>query len=331
MKIAHLISSKIFAGIEQHVYELASNMTDVSEQVIICDEAIREEMQGMQTVSLNIGSRYSPINTYKLIKYLKENNISILHCHGAKASTIGKGVKYFSKVKIVVTIHGHKKNNKAFTKIDAVIGVNRNLIKDISNGSYISNWYNPSHSGQTSTRDGPIIAVGRLEKVKGFDLLIKSWVNINQDLEIIGSGPEEKHLHQLISNFNLGKRISIVTDCNYDSLQEKYKNASGLIISSLREGGPRVLLEAINHEIPVLGTKVGMMEDLVINELLSEPNNQESLQMLLEEMIPMLPQLNMEAVKKALIENYSITVARKKFRKFMLIYLKQVYKHQELN
>lgn len=315
MKIAHLISSKIFAGIEQHVYELASNMTDVSEQVIICDEAIHEEMQGMQTVSLNIGSRYSPINTYKLIKYLKENNISILHCHGAKASTIGKGVKYFSKVKIVVTIHGHKKNNKAFTKIDAVIGVNRNLIKDISNGSYISNWYNPSHSGQTSTRDGPIIAVGRLEKVKGFDLLIKSWVNINQDLEIIGSGPEEKHLHQLISNFNLGKRISIVTDCNYNSLQEKYKNASGLIISSLREGGPRVLLEAINHEIPVLGSKVGMMEDLVIKELLSEPNNQESLQMLLEEMIPMLPQLNMEAVKKALIENYSITAATKKIQK----------------
>ena len=41
MKIAHLISSQIFAGIEQHVFELSSFMSDVSDQVIICDESIR--------------------------------------------------------------------------------------------------------------------------------------------------------------------------------------------------------------------------------------------------------------------------------------------------
>ena len=38
MKIAHLVSSKIFAGIEQHVFELSSFMSDVSDQVIICDD-----------------------------------------------------------------------------------------------------------------------------------------------------------------------------------------------------------------------------------------------------------------------------------------------------
>ena len=314
MKIAHLISSKVFAGIEQHVYELASKMADISEQVIICDTDIHDQMKDVQTVSLNIGSRYSPLNTYKLIKYLQENNISILHCHGAKASTIGKGIRYFSKVKIVATIHGHKKNNKAFTNMDAVIGVNRSLIKEISNGKYIPNWYNPSHSGQASTRNGPIIAVGRLEPVKGFDLLIKSWVNINQALEIIGSGPEEEYLLKLISTLNLKKKISIITDCDYNSIEEKYKNASGLVISSRREGGPRVLLEAINHEVPVLGSRVGIMEDLIVNELLSEPNDQESLQSLLEEMVPMLPQMNLEAVKMALVEGYSITNAAEKIK-----------------
>ena len=68
MKIAHLISSKVFAGIEQHVYELALRMADVSEQIIICDKDIHDQMKGIETVSLNIGSRYSPLNTYKLIK-----------------------------------------------------------------------------------------------------------------------------------------------------------------------------------------------------------------------------------------------------------------------
>ena len=312
MKIAHLVSSQIFAGIEQHVYELSSFMSDVSDQVIICDESIHHHMGRMKTQSLDIGSRYSPLNTYKLIKFLNQNNVSILHCHGAKASTIGKGVKIFSNIKVVSTIHGHKKNNNAFTNLDAVIGVNKLLIENIPKGTYIPNWFNPSHAGERSSRTGPIIAIGRLEPVKGFNQLIKSWINIQGDLEIIGSGPEEQNLHQLIHDLNLSDRIKIVTNCDYSSIEEKYKTTSGLIVSSHREGGPRVVLEAINHEIPVLGSKVGIIPDLIPSECLSEPGNQESLEALLEEMVPLLAQLNMEGIKAALIENYSITSAAKK-------------------
>ena len=312
MKIAHLISSQIFAGIEQHVYELTSLMSNESEQFIICDEEIHHYMVGVKTTSLDIGSRYSLLNTYKIIKFLKKNNISILHCHGAKASVIGKGVKIFSSVKVVCTIHGHKKNSVDFKNMDAVIGVNKLLAENTPNGTFIPNWFNPSHEGEQSSRTGPILAIGRLEKVKGFDQLIKSWININQHLEIIGPGPEEEMLNQLIQDLNLSERIKIVTNCNYTSIEEKYKTASGLIVSSLREGGPRVALEAINHEIPVLGTRVGIIPELIPNECLSEPGNQKSLQILLEEMVPMLDQLNMKGIKAALIESYSVASAAKK-------------------
>ena len=322
MKIAHLVSSQIFAGIEQHVYELSSFMSDVSDQVIICDESIHHHMGRMKTQSLDIGSRYSPLNTYKLIKFLNQNNVSILHCHGAKASTIGKGVKIFSNIKVVSTIHGHKKNNNAFTNLDAVIGVNKLLIENIPKGTYIPNWFNPSHAGERSSRTGPIIAIGRLEPVKGFNQLIKSWINIQEDLEIIGSGPEEQNLHQLVHDLNLSDRIKIVTNCDYSSIEEKYKTTSGLIVSSHREGGPRVVLEAINHEIPVLGSKVGIIPDLIPSECLSEPGNQESLQAMLEEMVPLLAQLNMEGIKAALIENYSITSAAKKIKEIYEALLK---------
>ena len=322
MKIAHLLSSKIFAGIEQHVYELSSFMSDASDQVIICDKDIHHHMDRIKTTDLNIGSRYSPLNTYKLIKFLKKNNVSILHCHGAKASTIGKAVKIFSNIKVVSTIHGHKKNNSAFTNMDAVIGVNELLVKNIPNSTYIPNWFNPSHAGERSSRSGPIIAIGRLEKVKGFDQLVKSWININECLEIIGPGPEEATLNQLIQDLNLQDRIQIITNCDYDNIESKYKTASGLIVSSLREGGPRVVLEAINHEIPVLGSRVGIIPDLIPNECISEPGNQESLQILLEEMIPLLPQLNMEGIKAALIENYSVASAAKKTKEIYEALLK---------
>mgnify|MGYP001315455196 FL=1 len=114
----------------------------------------------------------------------------------------------------------------------------------------------------------------------------------------------------------------MVTSCDYNSIEGKYKTASGLIVSSYREGGPRVVLEAINHEIPVLASRVGMIPDLIPTECLSEPGNQKSLQILLEEMVPLLSQLNMEGIKAALIENYSVASAAKKTKEIYETLLK---------
>ena len=322
MKIAHLVSSKIFAGIEQHVFELASEMSKYTKQIILCDEVIKNDMRGVETHCLKLGPRYSPINIIKLILFLRKNEIDILHCHGAKSSTIGGWVQRIGNIKVVSTIHGHKSSNKSSSDCSAIIGVNKKLIANIEQGVFIPNWFNPLHAGTISSRKGPIMAIGRLETVKGFDLLIHSWCNIQEQLEIIGSGPEEKSLRQLITFLRLDSKINIVTDCNYSSIEEKYQTAKGLIISSLREGGPRVVLEAINHEVPVLGTRVGIVPELISNEFLVEPNIQESLQSMLEEMLPLLPQINMSGIKSALIEGYSINNASKKTQDVYLSLLK---------
>ena len=39
MKVAHLITSKIFAGIEQHVFELAQATRLEIDHIILCDKA----------------------------------------------------------------------------------------------------------------------------------------------------------------------------------------------------------------------------------------------------------------------------------------------------
>ena len=40
MKVAHLITSKVFAGIEQHVFELATAMDSQTDHVILCDKSL---------------------------------------------------------------------------------------------------------------------------------------------------------------------------------------------------------------------------------------------------------------------------------------------------
>ena len=53
------------------------------------------------------------------------------------------------------------------------------------------------------------LAVGKLEKYNGFDLLIKSWVNIKSDLTIIGQGSQVQSLKRLIERLTLQKKIFI--------------------------------------------------------------------------------------------------------------------------
>ena len=306
MKVAHLITGKVFAGIEQHVFELATAMDSQTDHVILCDKSLVDYMSGVPTHSTTMGSRFSPINIIKLVLFIWKNNVDILHCHGAKASAIGGWVGLITRVKIVATIHGLKSHNRSVKYADSVIGVNKKVVKDMPQAKVIPNWFNPAHQGLPSSRTGPVVAVGRLEKVKGFDLLINAWVNIKEELNIVGSGKELMPLQELIAKLGLSDRIKILTDHSYESIEDIYKNASGLIVSSLREGGPRTVLEAINHNIPVLGTNVGIMPQIIPRDLLAKAGDQVSLTALLEEMIPLLPQLDVSAIKIAMHENYSL-------------------------
>ena len=306
MKVAHLITGKVFAGIEQHVFELATAMDSQTDHVILCDKSLVDYMSGVPAHSTTMGSRFSPINIIKLVLFIWKNNIDILHCHGAKASAIGGWVGLITRVKIVATIHGLKSHNRSVKYADSVIGVNKKVVKDMPQAKVIPNWFNPAHQGLPSSRTGPVVAVGRLEKVKGFDLLINAWVNIKEELNIVGSGKELMPLQELIAKLGLADRIKILTDHSYESIEDIYKNASGLIVSSLREGGPRTVLEAINHNIPVIGTNVGIMPQIIPRDLLAEAGNQVSLTALLEEMIPLLAQLDVSAIKIAMHENYSL-------------------------
>ena len=113
MKVAHLITSKVFAGIEQHVFELATAMDDETDHVILCDKSLVGFMSGVRTHSITMGSRFSPLNIIRLVLFFWENNTDVLHCHGAKASVIGGWVGLITKVKIVATIHGLKSHNRS--------------------------------------------------------------------------------------------------------------------------------------------------------------------------------------------------------------------------
>ena len=285
MKIVHLVLSNVYAGIEQHVNELVLNLEQESKTdvIIICNKEIASKFDTNSIEVINNFSRRSPIGLIKLLLKIHKIKPDIIHTHGSKTTSIVNVIKKFLPIKHVATAHGIKNKTSVYKKATKLITVSQMVKESIDASSVvINNWYPPIVQDKKSLNNDYVLAVGRLEKVKGFDLLIQSWINIKDNLIIIGSGKEYDSLINLISQHNLDTKIQIIDEMSQEDLADYYKNASMLVISSRSEGGPRVALEALYQEIPVISTNVGHMAEILPKELLAEPDNLESLKDLIE-------------------------------------------------
>ena len=285
MKIVHLVLSNVYAGIEQHVNELTLNLEQESgiDVIIICNKELASKFDSSSIEVINNFSRRSPIGLIKLLLKIHKIKPDIIHTHGSKTTSIINLIKKIFKIKHVATAHGIKNKTSVYKKATRLITVSQIAKESIDASSVvINNWYPPIVQGKKSLSNDFVLAVGRLEKVKGFDLLIQSWVNIKEDLIIIGSGKEYDSLTNLITKHNLGTKVQIIAEMSQEELTNYYKKASMLIISSRSEGGPRVALEALYQEIPVISTNVGHMPEILPKELLAEPNNLDALKELVE-------------------------------------------------
>jgi glycosyltransferase involved in cell wall biosynthesis len=111
----------------------------------------------------------------------------------------------------------------------------------------------------TSTQwSGPgphLVAVGRLSREKGFDLLLNALVAIREtlpstDLVIAGTGPEEAALQAQCRQLGLSPSVRFV---GYVNQPHKYfPGASAFVLSSRCEGLPNALLEAAAGGLPIV-------------------------------------------------------------------------------
>ena len=114
------------------------------------------------------------------------------------------------------------------------------------------------------------------------------------------------YIINLINTKGLHEKITIIDNVQKNELKNYYRNAKLLIISSRDEGGPRVALEALYLEIPVLSTDVGHMSKLLPKELLANTNDLISLQAMLETYVDKIDTINQDAVFEFITSEFSI-------------------------
>lgn len=100
-----------------------------------------------------------------------------------------------------------------------------------------------------------ILTVGRLDYIKGFDILIEAFSILRDEneewsLTIVGSGEEEKKLKNLSKKLGLESCIHFVGATKH--LDQYFRNASFFCCSSRFEGFGMVILEAMSYGLPVI-------------------------------------------------------------------------------
>lgn len=146
--------------------------------------------------------------------------------------------------------------------------------------------YNPSPIQTEIYETRPnkkVMACGRMDSQKGFDLLLDAWNEIEKkdvewELEIVGDGCLRKELEQQIMNNNL-KHVTLSHFT--DNVQEKYAEAGIFVMSSRYEGLGLVLLEAESMSLPLVSfdCPCGPREIIIngYNGYLAEPENSHDL------------------------------------------------------
>ncbi|MBI4022496.1 MAG: glycosyltransferase family 4 protein [Candidatus Andersenbacteria bacterium] len=131
-----------------------------------------------------------------------------------------------------------------------------------------------------------ILFIGRLIPRKGFQRVVQALPLVRAqamrpfEVEVVGSGTARVDLNGAAEKLGVSELIRYVGTVPYDQLEKAYQYADIFVLTSLSEGMPSVILEAMSCGLPVVASDVGGNNELVeegVNGYLVEGDDIEKL------------------------------------------------------
>lgn len=119
-----------------------------------------------------------------------------------------------------------------------------------------------------------LLFVGRLEKQKNLETLIKAIAKLNRELNLqfVGDGSQKQNLQNLAEKLKV--RLVIKSPVENRLLPDVYLQANIFVLPSLIEGHPKALLEAMSCGLACLASDIPGADEIIVdgkNGLLVEP------------------------------------------------------------
>lgn len=234
------------------------------------------------------------IRSFKdIVDIVNKNKITVLHCHLLNSQIFGLLIKSFFKKDIKLIFHEHgrifRKNflysiflSIVKRKVDLFIAVSKATRKEFIKQAGIKkekirvmynfininqdlNEFNIEAIKRTYKLDNSYVIgfVGRLDRIKGCDILIKAFSKLLFDakLLIIGDGNEKNNLMRDVNALNIQKKVIF---CGYQKNIIPYiKQMNCLIVPSRSESFGVACLEGQIMGVPVIVSRVGGLTEIV--------------------------------------------------------------------
>lgn len=252
---------------------------------------------GLAVDIMEVRGRFDRKAILSLRNYILSHRINLIHTHDFKSDFYGLLSTCSLDVKKISTAHGSTRDSPlkrfylffderiVYPFFDRIIAVSEDLrsqllgklispdkIEVIQNGLDIDllarkdNGVKPELVSSATSGAKVFAVIGRLYPDKGHIFFIQAFASLAREHQniigiIVGDGPEKGNIERQIESFGLGERIQ----CSgvIEDIKHVYDSIDYLVIPSLTEGLPYVLLEAMASGIPVIATSVGDIPLLV--------------------------------------------------------------------
>lgn len=269
---------------------------------------------------------FNPFILWKLVKFLKDNPIDILHCHRHKATLYGALAAWITGIPVVFShVHGLKRTRSALRRltnrilysiVNKVIAVSDAVKEDvmvsnprlpsekiivIKNSFDVDKFSNINITKQESReilglpQEAFIFGtVARLVPTKGQSYLIDAFAKVCRSiakvhLVFVGSGRLESELKQQAAHLSCLDAITFAGQ--REDVPQVLCAFDSFVLPSIDEGLGVALIEAMSVSLPCIATAVGGIPEVIVNEKVGY----------------LVPCKNPDALAKAMIECCSVS------------------------
>ncbi|HOK06802.1 MAG TPA: glycosyltransferase [Syntrophales bacterium] len=271
--------------------------------------------QGVNLTVLGIDNYHRPSQIFRLFRWLKRERCHILHCHGYFAGVAGRVAGLLARIPhMVLHVHSpyldYQKKHLIMEKAlshwtDKIVCVSRAVqdwvlrAEEIDKGKtvIIYNGVKPSFTDtalissndlkdrfQIPKQDTIFSIIASLTANKGHEVLLEAFKIVSDScrdttLMIIGGGPMREKLDEKARRLKIDRKVVFTGE--QKNIHDLLHIADiCLLPSQFREGLGLALVEAMSRGLPLIGTDVGGIPEVIsqgVNGLLVAPGDAEAL------------------------------------------------------
>ncbi|MBX7245112.1 MAG: glycosyltransferase family 4 protein [Candidatus Sumerlaeaceae bacterium] len=282
------------------------------------DLAARAKIAGVPLIEMNLGSGFHPFQDMSDLRQLKNiiqsQSIDIVHCHRGKehwlaatlAATGGLKQPIVRTRHVVLPLRGHVFNKWLFRNhVDKVICVSKATARSLDRlspaidskvaiiySAVDQQRFQPTRRSEEWRRarglspdDLLVGLIARIQSIKGQRIFFKSASLLASQfptMRFLVSGAGKPHHFEIMSRnaARLGLEDRFLLEPWMDDIETAIASMDISVIASLgSEGSSRILYESWASGVPVIGTEVGCLPELVNGEIgaLVKPGDAEAL------------------------------------------------------